>query len=114
MSLQDRTYTPAAVGGPPSAIESENASALEADGINPKGKDAEEVVAEKEEVDYGFAHPAASRPQRTVWIPRDEFGLAEEEARACKDAGVSVSDVHASMDAKGGVDVSGGPPDFIR
>ena len=112
--MQDRTYTPAADEGPPSAIESDNASALEEEGINSKGKDAAEVVAEKEEVDYGFAHPAASRPQRTVWIPRDEFGWAEEEARACRDAGVLVSDVHATMNAKGGVDVSGGPPDYIR
>ena len=111
--MQDRTYTPAAVEAPPPAVEGENASISEEDGINPKGKDAAEVQAEKEEVSYGFAHPAASRPQRTVWIPKDEFGLAEEEERACEEAGVSVSDVRATINAKGGVDVSGGPPDFI-
>lgn len=111
--MQDRTYTPVAVESPPPAVEGENASILEEDGIKSKGKDAAEIGAEKEEESYGFAHPAASRPQRTVWIPKDEFGLADEEERACKDAGVSVSDVHATMDAKGGVDVNGGPPDFI-
>lgn len=104
--MQDRTYTQA-------AVEGENASAWD-DDEKPKGKDAVDVVAEEEEENYGFAHPAASRPQRTVWIPKDEFGLAEEEERACREMGVAVSDAHTTIDAKGNVDVTGGPPDCIQ
>ncbi|KIM46819.1 hypothetical protein M413DRAFT_16459 [Hebeloma cylindrosporum] len=117
LSLQDRTYTPAAVESPPAVVDADNASALdEDDGTKSKApppKDAADAGAEKQEESYGFAHPAASRPQRIVWIPRDEFGLAQEEPRACKEVGVSVSDAHATMDAKGDVDVNGGPPDPV-
>ena len=67
----------------------------------------------KTEEDYGFAHPAASRPQRTVWLPRDEHGLVAGEQRACTEAGVDVSDRNAQMDAKGKVDITGGPPDLV-
>lgn len=66
------------------------------------------------EEDYGFAHPAASRPQRTVWLPRDTLGLAEEEERGCRDAGVDVSLADATMNEKGKVDISGSPPDLIK
>ncbi|KAJ7634798.1 hypothetical protein FB45DRAFT_474770 [Roridomyces roridus] len=41
----------------------------------------------KSEEEYGFAHPAASRPQRIVWFPRDTLGLAEQEERGCREAG---------------------------
>ena len=111
--MQDRTHDPSAVESPSSPVDGENVSALDDDESKPKPKDALDVAAEEEEVSYGFAHPAASRPQRTVWIPKDEFGLAEEEERACREMGVLVSDVHATINAKGGVDVDGGPPDYI-
>lgn len=65
--------------------------------------------AQREE-EYGFAHPAASRPQRTVWFPRDRLGLAEEEERACREAGVDVSVQRAEVDEKGKVGISGAPP----
>lgn len=65
-----------------------------------------------DEQEYGFEHPAASRPQRTVWIPKDVLGLGEEEERACLEAGVDTSSKDASMDAAGKVDISGGPPDI--
>jgi hypothetical protein len=48
-----------------------------------------------------------------VWIPRDTLGLAEVEERACKEMGIRVGDVHATMDEGGKVDVRGGPPDLI-
>ena len=60
---------------------------------------------------YGFAHLALSRSQRTVWIPQDTLGLAGEEERACREAGVSVSTRNAAMDEKGKVSISGVPPD---
>ena len=67
---------------------------------------------ESEEDAYGFAHPAVSRPQRTIWLPRDALGLAGEEERECKDAGVDASvGPDATMDEKGKVDVTGYPPE---
>jgi hypothetical protein len=75
--------------------------------------DANEERKKLTEDDYGFAHPAASRPQRIVWIPKDALGLSDEELEKCKAAGVEVGDENAFMDEKGKVDVSGGPPDFI-
>jgi hypothetical protein len=68
---------------------------------------------------YGFYHPAASRPQRTVWIPQDEFGVSRAEENACKEAGVRASSTNGYVkvvDRKKGkvkVDVKGGPPDLI-
>ncbi|KAF5381309.1 hypothetical protein D9615_008319 [Tricholomella constricta] len=66
------------------------------------------------EEEYGLAHPAASRPQRTVWLPRDTLGLAEEEERGCRQAGVDVSIQDAQMNGTGKVDISGSPPDLIK
>lgn len=127
MSLQDRTYKAPAIQAQPgneSPVSGDGGSVLgdpsstreDKKTLDPKGKNiADEVAAlEDEEESYGFAHPAASRPQRTVWIPKDTLGLAEEEERACKEMGVSVSYVHATMDGTGKVDVTGGPPDLIQ
>ena len=103
---------------PPSKVEDQGAPR-----VFPQPKSADE---------YGFAHPAASRPQRTVWIPADELGhgtsilraivkgscahalSGEEEARACRDAGVNASTHDAVVDPKGKVDILGPPPDVVR
>ncbi|GJE85442.1 DUF221-domain-containing protein [Phanerochaete sordida] len=58
-----------------------------------------------------FYHPASVEPQRVVWLPHDTLGLAEEEEREIRAAGILVSTAGAVMDEKGHVDVSGGPPD---
>jgi len=68
----------------------------------------------KTEEEYGFAHPAASRPQQTVWLPRDTLGIAEEEVKACRDMGVEASLKDGVMNEKGKVDISGVPPDLVR
>ncbi|KAL0068238.1 phosphate metabolism protein 7 [Marasmius tenuissimus] len=99
------------------------------------GKDREKEKQKEKEVPkasetspeqaYGFAHPAASRPQRIVWIPRDVDaylgGMGEEEAKACRSEGVeAVCGSGALMNEKGKVDVllgpegEGGPPDLVR
>lgn len=57
-----------------------------------------------------FAHPASVEPQRIVWIPRDPLGLYETEEQANRAHGVEASAAGARMDAKGHVDVEGGPP----
>ncbi|KAF9568644.1 DUF221-domain-containing protein [Agrocybe pediades] len=132
LSLQDRTYKPPSIQAHPgteSPVSGEGEGAVDEHAMGPsstredkknldpsKGKDISDEVAvlEDEEESYGFAHPAASRPQRTVWIPRDALGLSVEEERACKEMGVRVSSRHAEMNEKGKVDVSGVPPDLIQ
>ncbi|KAK0474157.1 hypothetical protein IW261DRAFT_1341695 [Armillaria novae-zelandiae] len=72
---------------------------------------------QKEEDSYGFAHPAASRPQRIVWLPLAHGAVGElskSEARECLDRGVIVSLVDAEMNEKGKVDITGPPPDLVR
>ncbi|KAF9067098.1 hypothetical protein BDP27DRAFT_1329517 [Rhodocollybia butyracea] len=67
------------------------------------------------EAEYGFAHPAASRPQRTIWIANDRHGLAQEEKRACLDKGIDTSTENAEMNEKGKVELTGDaqPPDLV-
>ncbi|PFH49884.1 hypothetical protein AMATHDRAFT_75949 [Amanita thiersii Skay4041] len=73
----------------------------------------ETEVEDPEEEAYGFAHPAVSRPQRTIWLPKDAFGLAQEEEKQCREAGVDASvGPDAVMNEKGKVDVSGMPPEI--
>jgi hypothetical protein len=127
LSLQDRTYTPPVIevsradssdieestpdAKRPSVSASDNDKLAE-QGLN---KDAPGMAAAEEEQEdtYGFAHPAASRPQRIVWIPKDTLGLTAEEVAGCEEAGVKVSCVNASLNEKGKVDIDGGPPDLI-
>ncbi|XP_006463455.1 hypothetical protein AGABI2DRAFT_225252 [Agaricus bisporus var. bisporus H97] len=59
----------------------------------------------REDAEFGFAHPAISRPQRTLWIPRDTLGLGEGEVAACEDMGLNASMSGAVMNEKGKVDV---------
>ena len=70
-----------------------------------------EIAAPEEDVGpKEFYHPASVEPQRVVWIPRDELGLAEEEEKAIRAAGIEVSLEGAKMDGKGHVDITGAPP----
>jgi hypothetical protein len=64
--------------------------------------------------DYGFAHPAASRPQRIVWIPDDSLGLGREEVQVNQDVGVKATTQNAKMDESGKVDVTGPPVDLMK
>ena len=59
----------------------------------------------------GFLHPAVARPPRTMWLPNDAHGLAQEEEKACRDMGIGASRDNATMNEKGKVHVSGRPPD---
>jgi len=88
------------------------AGAEEQDPNAPKPIDRPRPRAEEE---YGFAHPAASRPQRTIWIPKDQLGLAEEEERANLEMGIDASIENAEMNEKGKVDLAGEgqPPDLV-
>ncbi|KAG9019793.1 hypothetical protein FRB90_007936 [Tulasnella sp. 427] len=57
-----------------------------------------------------FNHPATVEPQRPIWIPRDEFGLAEAEAKAMMAEGIDVSMKDAEMNEKGKINIDGRPP----
>ncbi|KAG0704929.1 hypothetical protein DFH29DRAFT_988817 [Suillus ampliporus] len=64
--------------------------------------------------DYGFAQPAASRPQRIVWIPDDSLGLGREEVQTNKESNVQATTQNATMDEHGKVDVTGPPVDLAK
>lgn len=71
----------------------------------PEIKPVDEDAGPKE-----FYHPASVEPQRIVWIPQDQLGIAAEEEQEIRDAGINVSTEGAAMDDKGHVDISGPPP----
>ncbi|KAJ7266968.1 hypothetical protein B0H12DRAFT_1179433 [Mycena haematopus] len=85
----------------------------EYEGLTERQKVGNRAARIKSEEEYGFSHPAASRPQRIVWFPRDRLGIAEEEELGCREAGVDCSVKDADMNDKGKVDISGAPPDLI-
>ncbi|KAJ6488018.1 hypothetical protein C8R45DRAFT_902598 [Mycena sanguinolenta] len=85
----------------------------EYEGLTDRQREGNRVARIKSEEEYGFAHPAASRPQRIVWFPHDRLGLAEEEERGCREAGVDCSVKDAELNDKGKVDISGAPPDLV-
>jgi hypothetical protein len=64
--------------------------------------------------DYGFAQPAACRPQRIIWIPDDSLGLGREEVQTNKESGVKATTQNAKMDEHGKVDVTGPPVDLAK
>ncbi|KAG5638302.1 hypothetical protein H0H81_000827 [Sphagnurus paluster] len=118
LSLKDKTWGS-------SATQQEEESAPLVDGrrsesIAESPRDAKHsespapIAKAQSEDDYGFAHPAVSRPQRTIWLPKDTLGLAEEEERGCRDAGLDVSIQDAEMNEKGHVDITGAPPDMFE
>ncbi|PPQ71906.1 hypothetical protein CVT26_007201 [Gymnopilus dilepis] len=125
LSLQHRTYSAPTIEARPHSptttdpesrsaqpsIEAENPALLPSSQDKPA--DADKLEKEEDEEGYGFAHPAASRPQRTVWIPKDSLGLGAKEKLECRERGIKVSDANAVMDESGKVDVSGYPPDLI-
>ena len=71
-------------------------------------------VERRAEDEYGFAHPSISRPQRTVWLPRDAGGVARSEEEACRAAGVRASSEGAIVNEKGEVHITAPPPDVLE
>lgn len=65
-------------------------------------------------VDYGFAHPALTRPQRVVWIPEDTLGLGKEEVKTNEASGVLATTAGASMNEKGKVAITAPPVDLNK
>lgn len=61
--------------------------------------------------EHAFDHPSTYVSQAWIWLPRDCLGLSEVLANDLKMAGVDASDIGASMDEKGVVEVTRNPPD---
>ncbi|KAJ7359243.1 hypothetical protein DFH08DRAFT_769128 [Mycena albidolilacea] len=104
---------PKGAGGVKRASTIQETEHEEYEGLTDQQKVGNRAARVKSEEEYGFAHPAASRPQRIVWFPRDRLGLAEEEERGCREAGVECSVKDAEMNEKGKVDIVGAPPDLV-
>lgn len=85
---------------------------LEANGAEADEDDVRPLDRAKLETPTDFNHPSTYQPQRTIWIPRDELGLAEEQARELSSEGIDVSMDNADMSAKGKVTIDGRPPGF--
>ncbi|KIP07239.1 hypothetical protein PHLGIDRAFT_30114 [Phlebiopsis gigantea 11061_1 CR5-6] len=93
------------------AVEQQLREEVSVEETDPATANPPEIAVPDEDVGpKEFYHPAGVDPQRVVWIPRDELGLAEEEEKANRAAGIEVSFEEAWMDGKGHVDVSGAPP----
>ncbi|KAG8910948.1 hypothetical protein FRC00_007273 [Tulasnella sp. 408] len=77
------------------------------------GDDDEEVRPLRERaatMPTDFNHPATVEPQRPIWIPRDELGLADAEAKSMLAQGIDVSMKDAEMNERGKIAVDGRPP----
>lgn len=61
--------------------------------------------------EHAFDHPSTYVEQPWIWIPRDVLGLSEMLVNDLKNVGVDASDIGASMDGKGVVEVTRNPPD---
>jgi len=77
----------------------------------PALRDEDDDDDEVDENEHAFSHPSTYVDQVWIWIPKDTLGLSEFLTEDLKQMGVDASDVGASMDAKGVVEVSRNPPD---
>lgn len=66
---------------------------------------------EEEDDEHAFDHPSLYVDQPWIWIPEDPIGLSKFFVDDLKKVGISASDVGASMNPSGVVNVSRNPPD---
>jgi calcium permeable stress-gated cation channel len=71
------------------------------------------VEGKRNEGPTDFTHPAAVEPQRTIWMPQDELGLALSEVADLRERGIGGSTENALLDAKGHTEITGHPPGMI-
>ncbi|KAF8070342.1 DUF221 family protein [Lyophyllum atratum] len=82
------------------------------DSAAPAGVDLSDDDDDEDDTDgHAFDHPSTYVEQPWIWIPRDRLGLSEILTGDLKAVGVDASDVGASMDEKGIVEVTRNPPD---
>lgn len=66
-------------------------------------------------VKHAFQHYALRARRPTVWIPRDDIGVSDDEIRRTRDfagANIWISNVGAALDSKSRVVYGSNPPDF--
>jgi hypothetical protein len=74
--------------------------------------DSDDEDDDNEDTDeHAFDHPATYVEQTWVWVPKDPLGLSDMLVYDMKKAGVEASDKGASIDDRGVVEASRGPPD---
>lgn len=62
--------------------------------------EGEKRAAEETLEDDAFTHPAAKEPQRIVWLPEDELGLAAAEIKNNESVGIASTSADAFMNTK--------------
>jgi len=88
-------------------VENGNAEDSNEDDVAPISKSGEQTVP------TDFNHPASYKPQRIIWMAKDELGLSDAEIKANAAQGIEASNEHARITEKGKVDIDAGPPDDI-
>ncbi|KAJ9120951.1 hypothetical protein QFC22_002887 [Naganishia vaughanmartiniae] len=63
---------------------------------------------------FAFAHPASKEPQRVIWLPEDELGLAAAEIKDNMSIGILSTSKDAVLNNKGKVEIFGPPPDHFE
>ncbi len=91
--------------------ESENTSFPVFDPAAPAVEDSDSSDDEEDDGDHAFDHPSTYVNQPWIWLPKDSLGLSELLVGELKEAGIDASDVGATMDEEGMVEVSRNPPD---
>ncbi|KAL4071415.1 hypothetical protein V8B97DRAFT_467079 [Scleroderma yunnanense] len=142
LSLADKTHKldePASSGAQPStSLDRTNSKKREAPQFTKDDLDEDSDARDLDDnyfqkhvdgtVDYGFAHPAISRPQRVVWIPDDSDawttsagegsaarrGLGPAEVDANTAHGVLATTEGTTMDENSQVEVSAAPVDVDK
>ncbi|KIJ61895.1 hypothetical protein HYDPIDRAFT_189369 [Hydnomerulius pinastri MD-312] len=100
-----------------SPIDSEDPRGSSSSGQSNEPTDRDDAFFHKHPdgaVDYGFAHPMLSKPQRVVWILDNSLGLGKEKVAASEEAGIKATLMHATMDGKEQVEISGTPIDVDK
>ena len=91
--------------------ESKNTSFPVFDPAAPAVEDSDSSDDEEDLGDHAFDHPSTYVNQPWIWLPKDSLGLSELLVSELKEAGIDASDVGATMDEEGVVEVSRNPPD---
>lgn len=71
------------------------------------------VEGKRNEGPTDFTHPAAVEPQRIVWLPDDQLGMAATEVADLRERGIEASTENATFTPKGHTEISGHPPGMI-
>ncbi|KAJ9102196.1 hypothetical protein QFC20_005025 [Naganishia adeliensis] len=113
-SGEDDTAGPPSTQRPVQAIDHAEANETNDDAQDSATK---ENAAERNREDYdadAFAHPASKEPQRIIWLPEDELGLAVAEVQDNQSIGILSTTKDAVLDNKGKVEIYGPPPDHFE